>query len=61
VGAKACSPLKLDVHIDNEPPLASTFPTTLEGSLDIFLPMVVTKRQSNPIPEKINFSYRARE
>jgi hypothetical protein len=41
-------PLRLDVHIDNEPPSGSTFPTTLEESLDVFLPTMVTKRQSNP-------------
>jgi hypothetical protein len=41
-------PLRLDVHIDKEPQSASTFPTVLEGSLDVFLSAVVMKRQSNP-------------
>jgi hypothetical protein len=41
-------PLRLDVHIDKEPPPASTFPTSLEGGLDVFHSVVATKRQSNP-------------
>jgi hypothetical protein len=41
-------PLRLDVHIDKEPPSASTFPIALEGSLDVFHSVVVMKRQSNP-------------
>jgi hypothetical protein len=41
-------PLRLDMHIDKETPSASTFPTILEGSLDVFLSVVATKRQSNP-------------
>jgi hypothetical protein len=41
-------PLRLDVHIDKEPPLGSTFPIALEGSLDVFLSVVVVKRQSHP-------------
>jgi hypothetical protein len=41
-------PLRLDVHIDKEPPLGSTFPTSLERSPDVLLLAVVTKRQSDP-------------
>jgi hypothetical protein len=41
-------PLRLDMHIDKEPPLASTFPTALEGGLDVFCSVVAMKRQSNP-------------
>jgi hypothetical protein len=41
-------PLRLDVHIDKEPQSGSTFPTALEGSLDVFLPAMATKRQSDP-------------
>jgi hypothetical protein len=40
-------PLRLDVHIDKEPPSTSTFPIALEGSLDVFCSAVVMKRQSN--------------
>jgi hypothetical protein len=36
------------MHIDKEAPSGSTFSTALEGSLDVFLMAVVTKRQSNP-------------
>jgi hypothetical protein len=41
-------PLRLDVHIDKEPPSHSTFSTALEGNLDVFPPVVAMKRQSNP-------------
>jgi hypothetical protein len=41
-------PWRLDVYIDKEPLLGSTFPTALEGSFDVFLPAVATKIQSNP-------------
>jgi hypothetical protein len=37
------------VYINKEPPSGSTFPSTLEENLDVFLPTVATKRQSNPV------------
>jgi hypothetical protein len=40
-------PLRWDVHIVKEPPSGSTFPTALEGSLDVFLPKLAMKRQAN--------------
>jgi hypothetical protein len=46
-------PLRLDVHIDKEPPSGSTFPTTLEGSLDVFHSAVAMKGQSNPREDDI--------
>jgi hypothetical protein len=46
-------PLRLDVHIDKEPPLGSTFPTALEGSLDVFNSTMVMKGQSNPREDDI--------
>jgi hypothetical protein len=54
-------PLRLDVHIDQEPPSASTFPATLEGSIDVFLSMAVTKRQSDPGEDNLLVSSRGIE
>jgi hypothetical protein len=51
-------PLRLDVHIDKEPPLAITFPAALEGSLDVFYSTVATKRQSNPEEDNLLVSSR---
>jgi hypothetical protein len=51
----------LDVHIDQEPPPASTFPAALEGSLDLFLSTATTKRQSNPGQENLLVSSRGVE
>jgi hypothetical protein len=54
-------PLRLDVHIDQEPPSASTFLATLEGSLDVFLSVATTKRQSNPEQDNLLVSSRGVE
>jgi hypothetical protein len=41
-------PLRLNMHINQEPPLASTFPAALEGSRNVFISAVAMKRQSDP-------------
>jgi hypothetical protein len=37
-------PLRLDVHIDQGPPSASTFSAALKGSMDVFILAVAMKR-----------------
>jgi hypothetical protein len=54
-------PLRLDMHIDKEPPSASTFPIALEGGLDVFRSAVAKKRQSNPGQDNLLISNRGIE
>jgi hypothetical protein len=54
-------PLRLGVHINQEPPSVSTFPGTLEGSIDVFLSVVMTKRQSDPGEDNLLVSSRGIE
>jgi hypothetical protein len=46
-------PLRLNMHINQEPPLASTFPGVLEGSQNVFISTAAMKRQ--PDPREDNF------
>jgi hypothetical protein len=45
-------------HINQEPPSDNTFLAILEGSIDVFLSMAVTKRQPDPGEDNLLVSSR---
>jgi hypothetical protein len=48
VGANACPPIEVGHAYQQGTTISSTFPTTLERSPDVLLPVVATKRQFDP-------------
>jgi hypothetical protein len=54
-------PLWLNMHINQEPPLASTFLATIEGSRDVLLSAAAMKRQPDPGEDNLLVSRRGVE
>jgi hypothetical protein len=48
----------LDVHVHQDPPLLSTLLAALEGSLDIFIPVIMSQEKANPTEDHLGVSGR---
>jgi hypothetical protein len=46
------------VHVHKNPPLLSTLPTTLEGSLDVFIHALASQGKANPAEDGLGVSGR---
>jgi hypothetical protein len=46
------------MHIYKNPLLLGTFPTTLQGGLDVFIPTVASQRKANPAKDCLGVSGR---
>jgi hypothetical protein len=55
---KFVDPWWLDVHVHLDPLLLDTLPATLEGSLDVFIPAIVSQGKANPAKDNFGVSSR---
>jgi hypothetical protein len=55
---KLVDPRGLVVHVHKNPPLLGTLPAALEGSLDVFIPALVTQGKADPAEDGLGVSGR---